>query len=65
MLLPSRSSALGSTLEQWFDELDAVPDVVGEFEDTALLEAFGLGGAGLVPASLGAHCHVAFDSLGT
>jgi len=51
MLLPSRSSALGSALEQWFDELDVVPDVVGEFEDTALLKAFGQGGAGLVPVA--------------
>jgi len=51
MLLPSRTSALGSALEQWFDQIGVVPDVVGEFDDTALLKAFGQGGAGLVPVA--------------
>ena len=49
MLMPGATTALGAALERWFDSVGVVPEVVGEFDDTALLKAFGQGGAGVVP----------------
>jgi LysR family transcriptional activator of nhaA len=49
LLLPSRSTALGAALEQWFDRLGVVPDIIGEFDDTALMKAFGQAGVGVIP----------------
>jgi LysR family transcriptional activator of nhaA len=37
------------SLDQWFETLKIRPDVVGEFEDYALLRAFGQTGAGVFP----------------
>ncbi|MGB5258321.1 MAG: transcriptional activator NhaR [Woeseiaceae bacterium] len=50
MLLPSQHSALRRRLDDWFDSHDIVPDIVGEFDDSALLKAFGEVGAGLFAA---------------
>ncbi len=50
MLLPSQHSALRRRLDDWFDGHDIVPIVVGEFDDSALLKAFGEAGAGLFAA---------------
>jgi LysR family transcriptional activator of nhaA len=47
MLLPARNTALRRRLEQWFDELDLLPLVVGEFDDSALMKAFGEAGLGI------------------
>jgi LysR family transcriptional activator of nhaA len=47
MLMPTGSSALRRSLEQWFEHRDIRPRVVGEFEDRALMKAFGEGGAGV------------------
>jgi LysR family transcriptional activator of nhaA len=46
-LLPSEDSALRLSLEEWFQRQGIRPRVVGTFEDSALLEAFGQAGAGL------------------
>lgn len=46
VLLPSTGSALRRDLEGWFDARGLVPHVVAEFEDTALLKAFGAAGHG-------------------
>jgi LysR family transcriptional activator of nhaA len=53
-LLPSEDSALRFSLEQWFHEHEVRPRVVGIFEDSALLDAFGQAGAGLfaMPAAI-------------
>lgn len=45
-LLPSRRNALRPRLEHWFEEKGIEPVVVGEFDDLALLEAFGRNGMG-------------------
>lgn len=45
-LLPSRRNTLRPRLEHWFEELGIEPLVVGEFDDLALLEAFGRTGMG-------------------
>jgi LysR family transcriptional activator of nhaA len=46
-LLPSDDSALRLSLEEWFQKTGIRPRVVGTFEDSALLDAFGQAGAGL------------------
>ena len=46
-LLPSDDSALRPSLEEWFQKNRIRPRVVGTFEDSALLDAFGQAGAGL------------------
>jgi LysR family transcriptional activator of nhaA len=53
-LLPSEDSALRLSLEEWFHEQGVRPRVVGTFEDSALLDAFGQAGAGLfaMPAAI-------------
>jgi LysR family transcriptional activator of nhaA len=50
VLLPAEGSVLRRSLEQWFHSLDLRPLVVGEFEDSALLAAFGARGMGAFPA---------------
>jgi LysR family transcriptional activator of nhaA len=42
-----RESNLLSSLEDWFRTQDVRPHVVGSFEDSALIDAFGQAGAGL------------------
>jgi LysR family transcriptional regulator, transcriptional activator of nhaA len=49
-LLPGESAAIRPALEQWFDSQQVRPRIVGEFDDGALLKAFGQGGAGLFVA---------------
>jgi len=49
-LLPGVEVAIRPALEQWFDDHGVHPWVVGEFDDSALLKAFGQGGAGLFVA---------------
>lgn len=50
MLLPTHSSALRRRLDDWFDRVGILPRVVAEFDDSALLKAFGEAGIGLFPA---------------
>jgi LysR family transcriptional activator of nhaA len=47
MLLPSPHSALRRRLDDWFEAQDLFPRIVGEFDDSALLKAFGEAGAGV------------------
>jgi LysR family transcriptional activator of nhaA len=53
-LLPTRNNALRGRIDEWFEMHLVRPDVVGEFEDNALLNTFGRRGAGLffAPAAL-------------
>lgn len=46
-LLPTRSNALRGKIDEWFEQQHVRPDVVGEFDDNALLATFGRRGAGL------------------
>jgi LysR family transcriptional activator of nhaA len=46
-LLPSGDSGLRLSLEDWFRRQQIRPRVVGTFEDSALIDAFGRAGAGL------------------
>ena len=50
MLLPSAGTALRRALDGWFAERGVSPAVAGEFDDRALLKAFGAHGMGIFPA---------------
>lgn len=50
VLLPVTGSALRRSLDGWFDQIGVVPNIVAEFDDSALLKAFGEAGAGIFPA---------------
>lgn len=47
MLMPTASSALRRSLELWFERTNVQPLVVAEFEDRALMKAFGEAAAGV------------------
>jgi LysR family transcriptional activator of nhaA len=49
LLMPTVGSMLRRSLEQWIETAGVRPAVVGEFEDSALLTAFGQAGVGLFP----------------
>jgi LysR family transcriptional activator of nhaA len=51
MLLPTANTQLRHSLDKWFQSRDVRPRVVAEFEDSALLKAFGQHGHGIFPAS--------------
>lgn len=51
MLLPSQHSALRRRLDDWFESHDVSPRIAGEFDDSALMKAFGEAGVGLFAAS--------------
>ena len=57
-LLPGESTAIRPVLEQWLESQHLRPRVVGEFDDGALLKAFGQGGAGLFVAPTAIADHV-------
>lgn len=50
VLLPTRNNAIRGRLDHWFEVNEVRPDVVGEFDDNALLNTFGRNGVGLFPA---------------
>ena len=50
MLLPTPATALRRSLEQWFDDIQVHPVVGGEFDDSALMKAFGEAGTAVFPA---------------
>lgn len=50
VLLPSPGTALRRALDSWFGEIGVAPVVAGEFDDSALMEAFGARGLGAFPA---------------
>ena len=50
VMLPTRNTALRRSLDEWFVREDLHPVVIGEFEDLALLTAFGAAGRAVFPA---------------
>jgi LysR family transcriptional regulator, transcriptional activator of nhaA len=50
LLLPLEGLTLRRALNQWFDEIEITPDVVAEFEDSALMKVFGSDGLGIFTA---------------
>lgn len=51
VLLPTGHSPLRNALDAWFEVHDLSPQVVGEFEDSALLSVFAARGMGVFPVS--------------
>jgi LysR family transcriptional activator of nhaA len=51
-LLPIKNSTLRQILDQWFESQSIQPRILAEFQDTALLTAFGQSGAGIFAAPL-------------
>jgi len=49
-LLPGAASTLRRGLEQWFEEQEIRPRIVGEFDDSTLIKVFGQAGAGVFAA---------------
>ncbi len=49
MLLPTDNTALRRDLDYWFEKNSIQPQIVGEFEDYALLRAFGQSGNTIFP----------------
>jgi len=47
LLLPGEMTVIRNRLVQWFNGLHLHPRIVGEFDDSALMKAFGQGGAGV------------------
>ncbi len=50
VLMPLHTNALRGSLEAWFDEHKLNPNIVAEFDDSALLKAFGQAGTGFFAA---------------
>jgi LysR family transcriptional activator of nhaA len=48
-LMPSREAAVRRGLDQWLEETGVRPEIVGEFDDSALMKAFGQAGVGVFP----------------
>ncbi len=51
LLLPGKDSALHGALPRWLERQGIWMRIVGEFDDSALMKAFGEGGAGIFPAA--------------
>ena len=49
-LLPQTGNSLRQVLDRWFRASEVRPDVVAEFDDGAMMKAFGKDGFGLFPA---------------
>jgi LysR family transcriptional activator of nhaA len=49
-LLPMKNSVLRQMMDEWFETNSIRPRILGEFQDTALLTAFGQAGAGIFAA---------------
>lgn len=65
LLLPTRNNALRGRIEEWLLHHDVRPDVVGEFEDNAMLNTFARDGLGLffAPAGLAADIKAQFGAV--
>ena len=50
LLLPTRNNAVRGRIDNWLEMQEVHPDLIGEFDDNALLLTFGRAGRGLFPA---------------
>ena len=48
-LMPTDHTAVRRSIDIWMDDNDIFPDIVAEFEDSALLKVFGQAGEGIFP----------------
>ena len=47
--MPTDHTAVRRAIDIWMDDNDIFPDIVAEFEDSALLKVFGQAGEGIFP----------------
>lgn len=59
LLLPTRHNVLRGRIDRWLEDAGIRPKIVGEFEDSALLNTFGRGGLGIFPAPLALTAQIA------
>jgi LysR family transcriptional activator of nhaA len=52
LLMPTETATLRRSIDRWFEGHAVNPNIVGEFEDSALMKVFGQKGLGLFPAPL-------------
>lgn len=52
VLLPTRDAPVRAALDRWFDDHELLPQVAGEFEDSALMSVFAARGLGVFPVSV-------------
>jgi LysR family transcriptional activator of nhaA len=50
ILIPTPHSTVRLLIDQWFSKNGIIPNIVGEFEDSALLKTFAASGLGVFPA---------------
>ena len=50
ILMPTSHSTVRQLIDQWLAKHDITPNIVGEFEDSALLKTFAASGLGIFPA---------------
>ena len=50
ILLPTMDNPIRRALDDWFDQNNVAPTLIAEFEDSALMKAFGEAGNGIFPA---------------
>jgi len=69
LLLPGEDAAVRPRLLRWFETLQIQPRIVGEFDDGALMKAFGRAGAGIfaAPSAIAEEVcqQYAVDAIGT
>ena len=52
LLMPTEAATLRRSIDRWFEAHGVTPNIVGEFEDSALMKVFGQKGLGVFPAPL-------------
>jgi LysR family transcriptional activator of nhaA len=50
--MPTEAATLRRSIDRWFEAHGVTPNIVGEFEDSALMKVFGQKGLGVFPAPL-------------
>jgi len=62
-LVPTSASNIRRALQRWFDDHELRPNIVGEFDDSALVKAFGQAGVGVftAPSAIEAYVSEQFD----
>jgi len=65
ILLPSSGSQLRSNIDQWLDKYRVHPRIIAEFDDSALMKAFGQKGAGIfiAPSVIEAEVAMQYDVI--
>lgn len=57
-LLPTHAAVTRRALEAWFDEIGVRPNIVGEFDDSALMKSFAETGLGLLATTTVVESHL-------